>query len=125
MRISATSRARPTRSTISAWCTRTPRTSRPPPPATGTPPPPPPPAAPRAQAHRPPHPARGPQDPAHLQAAPPCHRQALALARAAGARLAEAVSITDLGQVQQLSGDYPAAIASHTQALAMFRSLDS
>jgi hypothetical protein len=44
------------------------------------------------------------------------HRQPLALARAAGDRLAEAVSLTDLGLVQQMTGDYPAAAAGTTRA---------
>ena len=32
-------------------------------------------------------------------------------------------TLSDLGMVQQLTGDYPAAAASHQQALELFRDL--
>jgi tetratricopeptide (TPR) repeat protein len=53
------------------------------------------------------------------------HRQALALARSSGDQLAEAVSLNDLGQVQQMTGDHRAAAANHKHALAIFRSIGS
>ena len=53
------------------------------------------------------------------------HRQALELARDAGDQLAEAVSLIDLGMVQQMTGDYQAATASYEQALVLARSVGS
>jgi tetratricopeptide (TPR) repeat protein len=64
------------------------------------------------------------QDTANYQAAEANHREALAW-RATGDRLAEAVSLTDLGLVQQFCGDYQAAIAGYEAALPLFRSLNS
>ena len=45
---------------------------------------------------------------------------ALALARSAGDRFVEGEALENLGTLQQLTGDYPAAAASHQQALALF-----
>jgi tetratricopeptide (TPR) repeat protein len=47
----------------------------------------------------------------------------LAAARRAGDRLGEAYTLCTLGVVQQLTGDYPAAAASHQQALTLFADL--
>ena len=40
-----------------------------------------------------------------------------------GDRLGQASAIANLGEVQRLTGDYPAAAASQQQALGMFRDL--
>ena len=50
-------------------------------------------------------------------------QQALALARRARDRLAEAAALSHLGLMQHLNVDYPAAAASQRQALALFRDL--
>jgi tetratricopeptide (TPR) repeat protein/DNA-binding XRE family transcriptional regulator len=53
------------------------------------------------------------------------YQTALSAAHRAGDRPGQAGTLDELGQVQQLTGDYPAAVASHRQALAMFRRLGS
>jgi tetratricopeptide (TPR) repeat protein len=49
------------------------------------------------------------------------HQTALAAARQAGDRLGEADTLGTLGELQQQTGDYPAAAASLGQALALYR----
>ncbi|HVB42854.1 MAG TPA: tetratricopeptide repeat protein [Streptosporangiaceae bacterium] len=51
------------------------------------------------------------------------HRAALGAARAAGSQTAEARALTDLGDIQYLTDDYPAATAALTSALELFRGL--
>jgi hypothetical protein len=43
--------------------------------------------------------------------------------RTLGDRAGEADALNYLGQVQQATGDYPAAATSHQQALALYRGL--
>jgi tetratricopeptide (TPR) repeat protein len=51
------------------------------------------------------------------------HRAALEAARYTGDQLAEAGALTDLGDMQRLTGDYPAAAACSARALELYRSL--
>jgi tetratricopeptide (TPR) repeat protein/transcriptional regulator with XRE-family HTH domain len=51
------------------------------------------------------------------------HHSALAAARQIGDQAGEAEALGELGSVQQLRGDYPAAAASLARALALFRDL--
>ena len=51
------------------------------------------------------------------------HRAALEAARHTGDQLAEAGALTDLGDMQRLTGDYPAAAACSNRALELYRSL--
>ena len=60
----------------------------------------------------------------HLDQSAALHHTALAAARQAATGLARPTPCADLGGVQQLTGDYPAAAASLNQALALFRDLD-
>jgi tetratricopeptide (TPR) repeat protein/DNA-binding XRE family transcriptional regulator len=53
------------------------------------------------------------------------HQIALRAARDDGDGLAEAAALTDLAEIQQLSGDYPQAVDSLNQALKLFRGLDN
>ncbi len=53
------------------------------------------------------------------------HRAALEAARQSGDRLAEAGALTDLGDMQRLTGDYPAAAACSARALQLYHSLGS
>ncbi len=57
----------------------------------------------------------------HWYQARALHELALDAARHAGNRDAEAGALTDLGDTQHLTGDYPAAIASLGQALELYR----
>ena len=59
----------------------------------------------------------------HWNEAASLGRAALAAARTAGDRQGQACALTQLGMVQELTGDYPAATASLTQALELFRDL--
>jgi tetratricopeptide (TPR) repeat protein/transcriptional regulator with XRE-family HTH domain len=49
------------------------------------------------------------------------HQAALTAARQAGDRLGEADTLSELGELQQNTGDYPAAAASLARALALYR----
>jgi tetratricopeptide (TPR) repeat protein/DNA-binding XRE family transcriptional regulator len=51
------------------------------------------------------------------------HRTAQGIARRVGDRLGEAVALSDLGDIQHLTGDYPAAVTSLSPALELFRAL--
>ena len=51
------------------------------------------------------------------------HHSALAAARQAGDQLGEAEALGELGVVQQMRGDYPAAATSLARAVALFRDL--
>ena len=51
------------------------------------------------------------------------HRAALEVARRVGDQLVEAAALTDLGTVQQATGEYAAAVANLTQAIELHRSL--
>ncbi|MGH3999764.1 MAG: tetratricopeptide repeat protein, partial [Pseudonocardiaceae bacterium] len=51
------------------------------------------------------------------------HHTALNAARTAGDRHGQAASLTDLGVIQVLTGDYPAATVSQEQALVLYRDL--
>jgi tetratricopeptide (TPR) repeat protein len=51
------------------------------------------------------------------------HCTALDAARGAGDRLGEAATLKNLGVMQQMTGDHPAATASQEQALALYRDL--
>ncbi|HUD35331.1 MAG TPA: tetratricopeptide repeat protein [Streptosporangiaceae bacterium] len=53
------------------------------------------------------------------------HQIALRAARQDGDVLAEAAALTDMAEIQQLSGDYPQAVDSLNQALKLFRSQDN
>jgi tetratricopeptide (TPR) repeat protein len=53
------------------------------------------------------------------------HNIALAAARGAGDRLSEAETLNNLGVIQRLSQDYPAASASLAEALALYRELSN
>ena len=59
----------------------------------------------------------------HWDQALTLHHAALKAARHTEDQLAEAGALTDLGDTQQLTGDYPAATASLTQALELYRGL--
>ena len=59
----------------------------------------------------------------HWDQALTLHQLALQAARSAGDQRAEAGALADLGEIQQLTGDYPLATASLTQALTLYRSL--
>ena len=59
----------------------------------------------------------------HWDQALTLHRAALDLAHHVGEQLAEACALTDLGTVQQVAGDYPAAAAALSQALDLYRGL--
>jgi tetratricopeptide (TPR) repeat protein/transcriptional regulator with XRE-family HTH domain len=59
----------------------------------------------------------------HWDQALTLHRATLDAARRAGDRRAEASALTDLGDVEDLTGDYPAATASLTRAADMHREL--
>ena len=59
----------------------------------------------------------------HWNEAASLGQAALAAARTAGDRQGQACALTQLGTVQELTGDYPAATASLTQALQLFRDL--
>ncbi len=59
----------------------------------------------------------------HWDQAHNLHQFALQAARDAGDRAAEAVALTDLGEIQQLTGEYSLAAASLTEALEIFRLL--
>ena len=61
----------------------------------------------------------------HWDQALTLHHMALNTARHASDPLAEAGALTDLGGMQQLTGSYPAAVASFTQALELYRDLGS
>ena len=52
------------------------------------------------------------------------HRDALAAARRAGDQLGEADALAGLGFLDVLTGDYPAAVASLAQAIAIYGDLD-
>ena len=54
---------------------------------------------------------------------PACTRRALAAARQAGDRAGQAGALNELGILQRVTGDYPAAAASHQQALELYRGL--
>ena len=54
----------------------------------------------------------------HWEQAAALHQAALTAARQAGDRPGQAGALMQLGPVQWLTGDYPAAAASLTQALA-------
>ena len=60
----------------------------------------------------------------HWQQATAQYRTALRAARAAGDRRGEAGMLDELGLLQQLTGDYPAAVGTLTQAIELFRELD-
>ena len=62
-------------------------------------------------------------DRGHRDHSPALPHGALAAARQAGDRAGEAEALAELGGVQQLRGEYPAAAASLTRALALFRDL--
>jgi tetratricopeptide (TPR) repeat protein/transcriptional regulator with XRE-family HTH domain len=49
------------------------------------------------------------------------YRAVLGVARQAGDELAQAGALTDLGDMQTLSGEYRAAVGSHEQALRLYR----
>jgi tetratricopeptide (TPR) repeat protein len=53
------------------------------------------------------------------------HHMALNTARHTSDRIAEAGALTDLGGMQQLTENYPAAVTSFTRALELYRDLDS
>ena len=59
----------------------------------------------------------------HWDQALTLHHLALQAARSTGDRLAEAGALADLGEIQQLTGDYPLATASLSRALTLYRSL--
>ena len=59
----------------------------------------------------------------HWNEAATLGQAALAAARTAGDRQGQAWALNQLGVVQELTGDYPAAAASLTQALQLFRDL--
>jgi tetratricopeptide (TPR) repeat protein len=52
---------------------------------------------------------------------PALHQAALTAARQAGDRLGEADTLSELGELQRDTGDYPAAAASLARALALYR----
>src|SRR5947208_12001454 len=55
----------------------------------------------------------------------PLHRTALDVARAAGDQLAQAGALTDLGDMQFMTGDYAAATTSLSRALEISREVGS
>ena len=59
----------------------------------------------------------------HWDQALTLHHTALNAARHTGDRLAQADALNNLGTVQRMTGDYPAAAASQIQALEMYRQL--
>jgi tetratricopeptide (TPR) repeat protein/transcriptional regulator with XRE-family HTH domain len=60
----------------------------------------------------------------HWDQAAALHQAALEAAHAAGNQLAEARALTDLGDMQLLTDDYPEAAASLRRALDLYRGLD-
>src|SRR5262249_59651667 len=59
----------------------------------------------------------------HWQQATAQYRTALRAARAAGDRPGAAGMLDELGLLQQLTGDYPDAVATFTHAIRLFREL--
>jgi tetratricopeptide (TPR) repeat protein/transcriptional regulator with XRE-family HTH domain len=59
----------------------------------------------------------------HWDQAQSLYQAVIEAARQAGDRIAEATALTDLGEIQQLIGDYPLAAASLTRALELYRDL--
>jgi tetratricopeptide (TPR) repeat protein/transcriptional regulator with XRE-family HTH domain len=59
----------------------------------------------------------------HWDQALALYRTALATARRIGDRIGEALALNDLGDIQHLTGDYPAAEVSLSQALKIFRDI--
>ncbi len=59
----------------------------------------------------------------HWDQAQSLYQVVIETARQAGDRVAEAGALTDLGEIQQLIGDYPLAAASLTRALELYRDL--
>ena len=51
------------------------------------------------------------------------HQAALTTARQAGDRAGQADALNELGLLQRMTGDYPAAAASHQQALDLYHDL--
>jgi len=60
----------------------------------------------------------------HWDQAAALHRTALTIARQAGDRGGEAAALHELGVIERLTGDYPAAATSLAQAVTLYRGLD-
>jgi len=60
----------------------------------------------------------------HWDQARSVHRAAADVTRWAGDRLAEANALTDLGTMQQVTGEYPAAVATLERAIELHRGFD-